>query len=51
MSKKENKEFTIEDLPGVGATTAEKLRESGYDNLMAIATSSPADLVELTGIL
>src|SRR3989344_1191973 len=48
--KKETKEFTIEDLPGVGATTAEKLRDSGYDNLMAIATSSPAELVELTGV-
>src|SRR3989344_4189189 len=48
--KKETKEFTIEDLPGVGATTAEKLRDSGYDNLMAIATSSPSDLVELTGV-
>ena len=44
------KEFMIEDLPGVGASTAEKLRESGYDNLMSIATSSPAELVELTGV-
>jgi len=52
MSKKEkeNKEFAIEDLPGVGAATAEKLKESGYDNLMSIATSSPAELVELTGV-
>jgi len=52
MSKKEkdSKEFTIEDLPGVGATTAEKLRESGYDNLMSIATASPGELVELTGV-
>src|SRR3989344_2412274 len=50
MSKKEDKEFTIEDLPGVGATTAEKLRDSGYDNLMSIATTSPGELVELTGV-
>ena len=52
MSKKEkeSKEFQIEDLPGVGAATAEKLKESGYDNLMSIATSSPAELVELTGV-
>jgi len=52
MSKKEKeeKEFTIEDLPGVGASTAEKLKESGYDNLMSIATSSPGELVELTGV-
>src|SRR3989344_2719582 len=52
MSKKEkeNKEFQIEDLPGVGAATAEKLKESGYDNLMSIATASPAELVDLTGV-
>jgi len=50
MSKKEEKEFTIEDLPGVGATTSEKLRDSGYDNLMSIATASPGELVELTGV-
>src|SRR3989338_9943081 len=52
MSKKEkdNKEFAIEDLPGVGVTTAEKLKESGYDNLMSIATASPGELVELTGV-
>ena len=47
---KEKKEFTIEDLPGVGVTTAEKLKESGYDNLMSIATASPGELVELTGV-
>ena len=52
MSKAEKteKEFTIEDLPGVGATTSEKLRDSGYDNLMSIATASPGELVELTGV-
>jgi len=52
MSKKEkeSKEFQIEDLPGVGAATAEKLKESGYDNLMSVATASPAELVELTGV-
>ena len=50
IKEPKTKEFTIEDLPGVGATTAEKLRDSGYDNLMAIATSSPSDLVELTGV-
>jgi DNA repair protein RadA len=51
MSKKEEKkEFTIEDLPGVGPTTAEKLKESGYDNLMSIATASPGELVDLTGV-
>lgn len=51
--KNENKikkEYTIYDLPGVGAATAEKLKEVGFDDLMKIAVSSPANLVEATGI-
>ena len=28
---------TIEDLPGVGPATAEKLRDAGFDDLLAIA--------------
>ncbi|MFA7161474.1 MAG: DNA repair and recombination protein RadA [Candidatus Methanomethylophilaceae archaeon] len=37
---------TLEDIPGVGPAIAEKLREAGYDDLMAIAVASPADLAE-----
>jgi DNA repair protein RadA len=44
------KEMNIEDLPGVGAATAEKLREAGYLNLMAIAVASPGELVEVAGV-
>ena len=44
------KEFKIEDLPGVGAATAEKLREAGYDNLMSIAVSSPGEMIEVAGV-
>jgi DNA repair protein RadA len=44
------KEFTVEDLPGVGAATAERLREGGYDNLMSIAVASPGEIVEITGV-
>ena len=47
--KKEKKEITIIDLPGVGAATAEKLKDGGYDTLLAIAVASPGELVELTG--
>lgn len=47
---KEKKEKSIEDLPGVGGTTAEKLREAGYSDLMAIAVASPAELAEIEGI-
>jgi len=47
---KEKKEFAIEDLPGVGAATAEKLRDSGYNDLMSIAVATPAEIVELCGM-
>src|SRR3989344_856375 len=46
LSKKPQNE---RDLPGVGAATAEKLALAGYDNLMAIAVSSPGQLTELAG--
>jgi DNA repair protein RadA len=47
---KEDKELSLEDLPGVGAATAEKLREAGYGTLMSIAVSSPGELVEAAGL-
>ncbi|MBS3108074.1 DNA repair and recombination protein RadA [Candidatus Woesearchaeota archaeon] len=40
----------IEDLPGVGAATAEKLKEAGFDSLMSIAVASPGQLVEVAGV-
>jgi DNA repair protein RadA len=40
----------LEDLPGIGPTTAEKLKQSGYDSIEKIATSSPHELAELTGM-
>ncbi|PKK86008.1 MAG: DNA repair and recombination protein RadA [Thermoplasmata archaeon HGW-Thermoplasmata-1] len=43
-------EKKIEDLPGVGPATADKLREAGYEDLMAIAVASPKDLSEATDI-
>ncbi len=44
------KEFGIEDLPGVGAATAEKLIAAGFDDLMSIAVSSIGKLVEAAGV-
>ncbi|HEV8358916.1 MAG TPA: DNA repair and recombination protein RadA [Candidatus Thermoplasmatota archaeon] len=37
----------IEKLPGVGKATAEKLRDAGYTDYMALAVASPAELAEL----
>ncbi|MEA3557781.1 MAG: DNA repair and recombination protein RadA [Candidatus Thermoplasmatota archaeon] len=45
-----DEEKTVEDLPGVGPATAEKLKESGFDDLMSIAVSSPSSLVEAAEI-
>ena len=47
---KEKKELTIEDLPGVGAATAEKLREAGFDDLISIAVATPAEIVTASGV-
>ena len=48
--EKEEKKMTIEDLPGVGEATAEKLRENGYDDIMTIAVASPKALSDVAGI-
>lgn len=42
--------ITIQDLPGVGAATAEKLESAGYRDLMAIAVSTIGELVEAAGV-
>lgn len=34
----------LENLPGVGPATAEKLQENGYDSFQGIAVASPAEL-------
>jgi DNA repair protein RadA len=47
---KEEKKIEVEDLPGVGEATAEKLRENGYDDILSLAVASPKDLSELAGI-
>ncbi|HIN04409.1 MAG: DNA repair and recombination protein RadA [Methanobacteriota archaeon] len=40
----DEEQATIDDLPGVGPATAEKLREAGFDDLLAIAVMSPNEL-------
>jgi DNA repair protein RadA len=46
----ENRDCTLNDLPGVGAATMEKLVDSGYDTVMSIAVASPGQLVDATGV-
>ncbi|UCE37926.1 MAG: DNA repair and recombination protein RadA [Thermoplasmata archaeon] len=43
-------EMKIDELPGVGPATAEKLREAGYSDLMTIAVESPKNLAEMAEI-
>jgi DNA repair protein RadA len=45
-----SEEMQIEQLPGVGAATAEKLRDAGYINLMSIAVATPGELAEGVGM-
>ena len=40
----------LEDLPGIGEATAEKLRTAGIDSLEKVAVTSPHDLSEMAGI-
>ncbi|VVB66137.1 DNA repair and recombination protein RadA [Candidatus Gugararchaeum adminiculabundum] len=48
--KPEKKEVELEDLPGIGPSTAEKLRRAGYDTIVKIATSSPYELEEVADL-
>jgi DNA repair protein RadA len=34
----------LEDLPGVGPATAEKLKDNGFDSYQGIAVASPGEL-------
>jgi len=44
------KEITLEDIPGIGEKIAEKLREVGYSDPMAIAVTSPGELASIAEI-
>jgi DNA repair protein RadA len=43
-------EKKIDELPGVGPATAEKLRDAGYQDLMSIAVENPKVLAEVCEI-
>jgi len=44
------KEIRLEDIPGIGPKTAEKLREVGFTDPMAIAVISPSELAAIAEI-
>jgi len=44
------KEIILEDIPGVGERIAEKLREVGYTDPMAIAVTAPSELAAIAEI-
>lgn len=48
--KMKEDEKTVQDLPGVGPATAEKLSASGYEDLMSIAVATPGELVDASGV-
>jgi DNA repair protein RadA len=50
LYKMAERPLEIEDLPGVGPSTAEKLREAGYLTIESVATTSAAELAEITEI-
>ncbi len=45
-----NDSFGVEDLPGVGPATAEKLREAGFNSVESLAVASPAELANTAEI-
>ena len=53
MTNQEEKEevtLTIHDIPGVGAATAEKIVDGGFDTPLSIAVATPGQLVEAAGV-
>ena len=46
----EKREKDVSDLPGVGAATATKLEDAGYNTLMSVAVASPGELVDASGV-
>ena len=44
LEKKSPDELSLEDLPGIGPRGAQKLREAGYADLIAIAAASAGDV-------
>ena len=41
---------SLEELPGVGPATLDKLKEAGYEDLLSLAVASPSDLADSVDI-
>ena len=52
MAEEKKKKYykELEDLPGIGEVTAEKLRSAGYEDFSKIAAASPHELSEIGGM-
>src|SRR3989344_460453 len=48
--EKEQKVGELTDLPGIGDSTADKLREAGYHSILAVAAATPSELSEAGGL-
>jgi DNA repair protein RadA len=46
----ESKVTKLEDLPGIGPVTVEKLKEAGFEDLMSVAVASGGVLADVAGI-
>ncbi len=42
--------LTVQDLPGVGAATAEKMEQAGFKDLLSVAVATVGELVEVAGV-
>jgi hypothetical protein len=50
IDETENEIVEIDDLPGVGPMTADKLKDAGYDTVMSIAVAPTSELSEASGM-
>ena len=46
----EEEQISINDIPGVGPSTAEKLIEGGFENVISIAVATIGELVDAVGV-
>jgi len=50
MAKAKDGKSELEDLPGVGPTVAQKLKDAGINDIISIAVLSPSELAESAGM-